>query len=169
MWYGWLVLYGWFYVTASPALHSSPSVGAVSDVLDTASGFAVWWCFLVLDLPSVNIGSEPHRNRDFRRAVWIVAASGLVCALLGVVDNLFDINHLGVVVGVYNALGMAFLTGRFGSPFHKNASAHTVEPLPVFHVASVLLVLAAIKGGHVDASCVSTSPNAQDRTGVRWI
>ena len=104
LWYGWLVLYGWFFLTARPSLHFSAAVGAVSDVLDTASGFAVWWCFLVLDLPSVNIQGEPHRDRYIRRAVSFVAASGAVCALLGVADNLFDLNHFGVVVGVYNAL-----------------------------------------------------------------
>ncbi len=117
LWYGWLVLYGWFYLTANPNWHSSPVVNAVSDVLDTISGFAVWWCFLVLDLPSVKIEADPNRDKRFRRVVWLTAFAGVACALLGVADKLFDMNHLGVAVGLYNALALAFLTGRFGSHF----------------------------------------------------
>lgn len=117
LWYGWLVLYGWFFLTTAPKLHFSPVVAAVSDVLDTVSGFAVWWCFIVLDLPSVNIENEPNRDKAFRRVVLLTGLAGVACALLGTADELFDINRLGVVVGLYNALGMAFLAGRFGSHF----------------------------------------------------
>jgi hypothetical protein len=85
--------------------------------LDTISGFAVWWCFLALDLPSVNVEGEPNRDKAFRRVVRLTALLGVACALLGAVDELFDINHLGVVVGLYSALAMAFLAGRFGSHF----------------------------------------------------
>ena len=117
LWYGWLVLYGWFYLTADPKWHSSPAVNAVSDVFDTVSGFTIWWCFLVLDLPSVNIAGEPNRDKAFKRVVWLTALAGVACALLGVADKLFGFDHLGVVVGLYNALAMAFLAGRFGSHF----------------------------------------------------
>lgn len=117
LWCGWLVLYAWFYLTADSKWQSSPVVNAVSDLLDTISGFTIWWCFLVLDLPSVKVKGERDRDRAFNRAVWLTAFAGIACALLGVADRLFDFGHLGIVVGLYNALAMAFLAGRFGSHF----------------------------------------------------
>jgi hypothetical protein len=117
MWYGWLALYIWFFLAAAPRWSNSPSIAAVSDVLDVVSGFAIWWCFLVLDMPSVKLDGQPNRDKEFREAVWLVAIAGALCACLGAGDRLFDWNHVGVVVGLYNALAIAFFTGRLGSHY----------------------------------------------------
>lgn len=117
MWYGWVALYVWFFVSARWS--ESPRVLAVSDVLDVASGFAIWWCFLALDMPSVKLKDHPHRDRAFHLAAWAVGIIGAICASLGVVDRIFDLGHIGVVVGLYNALALAFLTGRLGSHYMK--------------------------------------------------
>jgi hypothetical protein len=117
MWYGWFTLYVWFFIAASPRWNGSPRMAAVSDALDVVSGFAIWWCFLVLDMPSVKIEGHPDRDRSFHEAAWFVATVGVVCAGLGICDRLFDWNHVGVVVGLYNALAIAFFTGRLGSHY----------------------------------------------------
>src|SRR6185437_7796957 len=91
MWYGWLTLYIWFSIDAIISVNgpTSPRLEAVSDVLDTISGFAIWWCFLVLDLPSVNLSNAPKRDRLFREAVLLVWIAGVACASLAVADRLF--------------------------------------------------------------------------------
>jgi hypothetical protein len=115
MWYSWVALYIWFFVTAQWS--ESPRVTAVSDILDVISGFNIWWCFIVLDMPSVKLDGHPHRDRAFRRTAWTIGVCGVFCAFLGVADRLYDWNHIGVVVGLYNALALAFLTGRLGSHY----------------------------------------------------
>ena len=112
MWGGWLTLYLWFLLIAVAGWSGSPFADAVSDILDVVSGFAIWWCFLVLELPSVNVEGQRDRNKEFRRTVWLVASIGALCAFLGAMDRLFDLNHVGVLVGLYNALALSFLTGR---------------------------------------------------------
>lgn len=120
MWYGWLTLYIWFSIDAMISVNgpTSPRLEAVSDVLDTISGFAIWWCFLVLDLPSVNLANAPKRDKLFREAVFLVSIAGLACASLAVADRLFNFGYFGIaLVGVYNGLAMASLAGRFGSHY----------------------------------------------------
>jgi hypothetical protein len=117
MWYGWLAVYIWFFVAAMPQWNGSPRMDAVSDVIDVAGGFAIWWCFLVLDMPSVNLADQPHRDRAFRRTVLITGIAGVICACLGAADRLFDWSHARTVVGLYNALALAFFTGRMGSHY----------------------------------------------------
>ena len=34
----------------------------VHNVLDVVNGCAIWWCFLVLDMHSVNLEDQPHRK-----------------------------------------------------------------------------------------------------------
>jgi hypothetical protein len=117
MWGAWLGLYVWFCATAG--LWGSPVVDAISDGLDVVSGFAIWYCFLVLELPSVNVAGQPHRNKEFRLVYFIALLVGVVCAILGAADRLFNLSHIGMVVGLYNALALAFLTGRLNSHYMK--------------------------------------------------
>jgi hypothetical protein len=122
LWYGWLALYSWFSIVAVQSwirnVSPSPSIESVSDVLDVVSGFALWWCYLVLDIPSVNLADAPKRDKTFWHAVWIVSIAGIFCATAAVIDRHFQWGYFGVAfVGLYNALGLASLTGRLGSHY----------------------------------------------------
>lgn len=120
MWYGWLALYIWFSIAAIRAAlkGSSPALESISDVLDVASGFFIWWCFLALDMPSVKLSGQPKRNRPFWEAVWLTIFVGILCAALSVIDRHFHWGYFGVAtVGLYNGLALASLTGRFGSHY----------------------------------------------------
>ena len=120
MWYAWLALYTWFSVAAIIASlkGTSPAIESLSDVLDTVSGFSIWWCFLVLDMPSVNTAGQPKRDRTFWEAVYLTVAVGVICATLSVLDRTLHWGYFGVAtVGLYNGLAIASLTGRFGSHY----------------------------------------------------
>ncbi len=119
MWYGWLVLYTWFTIAALIApLGASAWVESVSDILDIVSGFGIWWCYLSLDVRSVNVPADLTRDRPFWRAVAILAAAAIGCIALSVTDRVFHIGYFGIVlVGIFNALGIASFTGRLGSHY----------------------------------------------------
>lgn len=119
MWYGWLVLYTWFTIAALIApLGKSAWVESVSDVLDVISGCAIWWCYLALDARSVKVPNDLERDRPFRNAVGFVALAAVVCIALTVTDRTLHLGYFGVVlVGVFNALGLASFTGRLGSHY----------------------------------------------------
>lgn len=120
VWWGWLFLYSWLLIAAiaSTAIGTSPKMEAVSDVFDVASGFALWYCYFVLDMPSVNIATAPHRDRLFREAVWLALLGGVLIAAFAVTDRLWQLNLFGIaLVGIYNGLAIACLTGRLGSHF----------------------------------------------------
>ena len=116
VWFMWLILYGWLCVRVT--LGSSDWLDGVTDLLDVSSSFAIWWCFLVLDRPSVNLQDKPQRDIPFRQAMQVAAAFGLVCAVLAIADRLFGLGHLGLAcVGLYSGLALACFTGRLGSHY----------------------------------------------------
>lgn len=120
MWYGWLGLYLWFFIAAIASLNGVPagSMEAVSDILDAASGFAIWWCFFVLDIPSVSLPNDPDRDATFREAVWLAGLGAVLCAGIAAGDRLYHWGYFGVaLVGIYNGLALACLAGRFGSHY----------------------------------------------------
>lgn len=115
MWWAWAVLYAWFTLSAL-VLGEGIGVLAVEDVINSVTGLAVWWCFLALDLPSVNLPQQQTRDHRFRRAVTITAIVAFCCAFLACTDRYFDLRHFGVAtVGIFNGLGLACLAGRFTS------------------------------------------------------
>jgi hypothetical protein len=119
MWWGWFVLYTWFAIAALLApLGKSVAVESVSDVLDVVSAGAIWWCYLSLDRKSVRVGTSDQRDRPFWTGVIFVAAAGIVCIVLAVIDRIHRLGYFGVVmVGIFSALGLASFTGKIGSSF----------------------------------------------------
>lgn len=120
MWRGWFLLYLWFAAAAiaSNIVGASKKLEAVSDVVNIASGFAIWYCYLVLEMPSVNIDEDPHRDRAFREAKWLALAVAFLVAILAVYDRLFELQFFGTAAaGLYNGLAIACLAGRLGSHY----------------------------------------------------
>lgn len=116
MWFMWLVLYIWFSIRAfAGAYYWADSVG---DVFNVLSGFAIWRCFLVLDMPSVNIQGGQHRDMPFRRAQWIAIIAGICSIVVASADRAFHLGHFGLAcVGLYGGLALACLAGRLGSHY----------------------------------------------------
>lgn len=116
-WAAWLALYCWLWTHASPG---APDV--VADVLNCLTSFPLFWCFFVLDKPSVAVPGDPDRNASFRKAIGTVWGIGAGVALLAVAGrlHLWGLNEFGLVfVGIYDGLAIAFLVGRFDSHWMK--------------------------------------------------
>jgi hypothetical protein len=117
-WVSWLALYGWLWVNASAG--GRPDV--VADILNCLTSFPLFWCFFVLDKPSVAVPGDPERNASFRRAIGTVWGIGAGVALLAVAGrlHLWGLNEFGLVfMGIYDGLAIAFLVGRFDSHWMK--------------------------------------------------
>ena len=116
MWSMWLVLYIWLLIrVVGPP---SDWLDSVTDVFNTISGFAIWRCFLVLDMPSVNIQNEPNRDKPYRKAMRTASVVGLFCACLAPADRFLQLGHVGLAaVGLYGGLALACLVGRLGSHY----------------------------------------------------
>jgi hypothetical protein len=117
-WGAWLALYCWLWAHA--ALGAAPY--PVADILNCLTSFPLFWCFFVLDQPSVALPSWPERNAAFRRsigAVWGIGAGVTTLAVAGRL-HLWGLNEFGLVfMGIYDGLAIAFLVGRFDSHWMK--------------------------------------------------
>ena len=61
---GWR-LYCWLWVHAG----AGGRPDAVADMLNCLTSFPLFWCFFVLDKPSVAVPGDPARNASFRKAI----------------------------------------------------------------------------------------------------
>jgi hypothetical protein len=117
-WVTWLMMYSWLWLNASSA--GKPDV--IADILNCLTSFPLFWCFLVLDKPSVSVPGDPARNASFRKAVCTIWGIGAGVAVLAVAGrlHLWGLNEFGLVfMGIYDGLAIAFLVGRFDSHWMK--------------------------------------------------
>ena len=117
-WATWLMMYCWLWLNAGSA--GRPDV--VADLFNCLTSFPLFWCFLVLDKPSVAVPGDPGRNASFRRAVCTIWGIGAGVAVLAVAGrlHLWGLNEFGLVfMGIYDGLAIAFLVGRFDSHWMK--------------------------------------------------
>jgi hypothetical protein len=71
-----------------------------------------------LDTRSVKLPEDQKWDRPFWVRIACVAVAAVVCILFSVIDHTTNIDLFGVVmVGIFNALAMASLTGRLGSHY----------------------------------------------------
>ena len=113
-WVAWLALYGWLWIHAG----SGPGPDAIADILNCLTAFPLFWCFFVLDKPSVAVPGYPQRTASFRKAIGTVWGIGAGVALLAGAGRLHvaGLNEFGLVfLGIYVGLSIAFLVGRFDS------------------------------------------------------
>jgi hypothetical protein len=117
-WVSWVALYGWLWIHSNSG--GSPDV--VADILNTLTSFPLFWCFFVLDKPSVSMPGSPDRNVPFRKAigtVWGIGAGVAAVAVAGRL-HLWGLNEFGLVfLGLYDGIAIAFLVGRFDSHWLK--------------------------------------------------
>lgn len=117
-WVSWLALYSWLWLGAS----AGPSPDVVADVLNCLTAFPLFWCFFVLDKPSVAVPGNPERDASFRKAIGTTWGIGAGVALVAVAGrlHLWGLNEFGLVfLGLYDGLAIAFLVGRFDSHWMK--------------------------------------------------
>jgi hypothetical protein len=113
-WALWFALYAWLW--AMTALGRNPY--PVADVLNCLTSFPLFWCFFVLDKPSVPAPGRPERDASFRKAVGVTWGIGAGVALLAVAGRMhaWGMNEFCLgFMGIYNGLAIAFLAGRFDS------------------------------------------------------
>jgi hypothetical protein len=113
-WALWLVLYVWLWVLTALGRNPYP----VADILNCLTAFPLFWCFFVLDSPSVAAPGNPERNASFRKAVGVTWGIGIGVALLAAAGrmHLWGLNEFCLgFMGVYDGLAIAFLVGRFDS------------------------------------------------------
>jgi hypothetical protein len=117
-WVAWLALYCWLWLNADSG--GGPDV--VADILNCLTSFPLFWCFFVLDKPSVAVPGDPERNASFRKAIGTIWGIGAGVAVLAVAGrlHLWGLNEFGLVfMGIYDGLAIAFLVGRFDSHWMK--------------------------------------------------
>jgi hypothetical protein len=117
-WFTWLMLYCWLWASANSG--GGPDV--IADILNCLTSFPLFWCFFVLDKPSVALPGDPERNASFRRAIGTIWGIGAGVAVLAVAGrlHLWGLNEFGLVfMGIYDGLAIAFLVGRFDSHWMK--------------------------------------------------
>jgi hypothetical protein len=117
-WACWLAFYLWLWLHASSGAQPDP----IADILNCLTAFPLFWCFLVLDKPSIALPGRPERNAAFWRAVGTTWGVGAGVALMAVAGrlHLWGLNEFGLVfLGLYNGLAIAFLAGRFDSHWMK--------------------------------------------------
>jgi hypothetical protein len=109
-WVTWLALYAWLWIRAS----GGHGQDVVADILNCVTSFPLFWCFFVLDKPSVAVPRDPHRNASFRKAVGVIWGIGAGVAVLSVA--VWGLNEFRLAfMGIYDGLAIAFLVGRFDS------------------------------------------------------
>jgi len=117
-WVSWMALYAWLWLGAA----SGPGPDAVADLLNCITAFPLFWCFFVLDKPSVAVPGNPGRDAAFRKAIGTTWGIGAGVALVAVAGrlHLWGLNEFGLVfLGLYDGLAIAFLVGRFDSHWMK--------------------------------------------------
>ena len=65
-------LYVWLWALSALGRNPYP----VADILNCLTAFPLFWCFFVLDKPSVAAPGQPERNASFRRAVGVTWGIG---------------------------------------------------------------------------------------------
>jgi hypothetical protein len=117
-WACWLMLYLWLWLHAGSGAQPDP----IADILNCLTSFPLFWCFLVLDKPSIALPGDPERNAAFWRAVgttWGIGAGVCLMAVAGRL-HIWGLNEFGLVfLGLYDGLAIAFLVGRFDSHWMK--------------------------------------------------
>jgi hypothetical protein len=117
-WACWLMFYLWLWIHAGSGAQPDP----VADILNCLTSFPLFWCFLVLDKPSIALPGYPERDAAFWRAVgttWGIGAGVCLMAVAGRL-HLWGLNDFGLVfLGLYDGLAIAFLVGRFDSHWMK--------------------------------------------------
>jgi hypothetical protein len=117
-WAFWLMLYLWLWLHASSGAQPDP----IADILNCLTSFPLFWCFFVLDKPSIALPGYPERNAAFWRAVGTTWGIGVGVCLMAVAGrlHLWGLNEFGLVfLGLYDGLAIAFLVGRFDSHWMK--------------------------------------------------
>jgi len=113
-WILWLVLYAWLWVFTALGRDPYP----IADILNRLTAFPLFWCFFVLDKPSVAAPGQPDRDASFRKAVGVTWGIGAGVALLAVAGrmHILGLNEFCLgFLGIYDGLSIAFLVGRFDS------------------------------------------------------
>jgi len=113
-WALWLALYVWLWALTVMGRNPYP----VADILNCLTAFPLFWCFYVLDKPSVTVPGQPERNASFRKAVGVTWGIGVGVALLAVAGRMhvWGLNEFCLgFLGIYDGLAIAFLVGRFDS------------------------------------------------------
>jgi len=113
-WILWLALYLWLWALTALGRNPYP----VADILNCLTAFPLFWCFLVLDKPSVAAPGRPERNASFRKAVGVTWGIGVGVALLAAAGRMhvWGLNEFCLgFLGIYDGLAIAFLVGRFDS------------------------------------------------------
>lgn len=113
-WALWFALYAWLWGLTALGRNPYP----IADLLNCLTAFPLFWCFFVLDKPSVAAPGQPARNASFRRALGITWGIGIGVAVLAVAGrmHLWGLNEFCLgFLGIYDGLAIAFLVGRFDS------------------------------------------------------
>lgn len=113
-WVAWLALYVWLAI--NPQVRSP--LNPITDILNGLTAFPLFWCFLVLDKPSVPVPFLPGRDEAFRKAVATTWGVGIGVIALAIASRLgwWGLGGFGVAfLGIYDGLAIAFLVGRFDS------------------------------------------------------
>jgi hypothetical protein len=113
-WALWFALYGWLWALTALGRNPYP----VADVLNCLTAFPLFWCFFVLDKPSVPAPGRPERDASFRKAVGVTWGIGAGVALLAAAGRMhvWGMNEFCLgFLGIYDGLAIAFLAGRFDS------------------------------------------------------
>jgi hypothetical protein len=113
-WGLWLALYAWLWALTALGRNPYP----VADILNCLTAFPLFWCFFVLDKPSVPAPGRPERNASFRKAVGVTWGIGAGVALLAAAGrmHIWGLNEFCLgFLGIYDGLAIAFLVGRFDS------------------------------------------------------
>ena len=137
-WAAWLALYCWLWI--HPAAAGRPDV--IADILNCLTSFPLFWCFFVLDKPSVAVPGDPNRNASFRKAIGTVWGIGVGVAVLAAAGrlHLWGLNEFGLVfIGIYDGLAIAFLVGRFDSHW-MNVPRWMLAPLYGYALIQMIYV-----------------------------
>jgi len=113
-WVCWLCLYAW--LSFHPQVREP--MEPITDILNGLTAFPLFWCFLVLDKPSVAVPGKPGRDAAFRQAVATTWGIGVGVIALAIASRLhwWGLGEFGVAfLGIYDGLAIAFLVGRFDS------------------------------------------------------
>ena len=117
-WVCWLMLYVWLWLRAGSG--AQPDV--IADLLNCLTSFPLFWCFFVLDKPSIALPGYPERNAAFWKSVGTTWGIGVGVGLMAVAGrlHLWGLSDFGLVfMGLYDGLAIAFLVGRFDSHWMK--------------------------------------------------
>jgi hypothetical protein len=129
-WAAWLALYCWLWLHGS----ATGKPDAVADVLNCLTSFPLFWCFFVLDKPSVAVPGNPERNAAFRKAIgttWGIGAGVAVLAVAGRL-HLWGLNEFGLVfMGIYDGLAHRFPGRPFRQPLDEGPAVDARPPLRV--------------------------------------